>query len=277
MYTYGADPEIFISNNGEFISAHTFSSGTKQHPEKVNHGAIQVDGMALEFNIDPASNQEEFVNNIKVVMATLKERIGDCEFMQDCTVDFDMDFFKQIPAVNRALGCSTDSNAWTLENNPKPDSTKLMRTVGGHVHIGGFGMGPDYNWEYFEKCANIARLMDKTVGVYSVLWDKDKERRKMYGKAGSFRAKPYGVEYRTLSNKWLFNEDLVKFVFDGAREAMEYYDNGNVEVKDFSREIIDNSYGDSSIYTSDSCFYDFGGAYAVNKKKQVEEMVFYAS
>jgi hypothetical protein len=36
----------------------------------------------------------------------------------------------------------------------------------------------------------------------------------MYGAAGAFRPKPYGVEYRVLSNAWLTTEDRMRFVFD---------------------------------------------------------------
>ncbi len=41
------------------------------------------------------------------------------------------------------------------------------------------------------------------------MYDKDTERRGMYGKAGAFRPKPYGVEYRTLSNAWLSNDERI--------------------------------------------------------------------
>ena len=35
----------------------------------------------------------------------------------------------------------------------------------------------------------------------------------MYGKAGCIRYKPYGVEYRTLSNAWLKNEKLMRWAY----------------------------------------------------------------
>ena len=47
----GCDPEIFVKQAGVFKSAHGLVVGDKKDPQKVNKGAVQVDGMALEFNI----------------------------------------------------------------------------------------------------------------------------------------------------------------------------------------------------------------------------------
>lgn len=57
-YTIGADPEVFVGREGQFFSAHGLVPGNKRRPHKVDRGAVQVDGMALEFNIDPASSYE---------------------------------------------------------------------------------------------------------------------------------------------------------------------------------------------------------------------------
>ena len=43
----------------------------------------------------------------------------------------------------------------------------------------------------------------------------------MYGKAGAFRPKTYGVEYRTLSNAWLFSKKLQSFVYRGVQRAVD--------------------------------------------------------
>ena len=50
----GCDPEVFVKQNGVFRSAHGLIRGDKKNPQKIRSGAVQVDGMALEFNIDPA-------------------------------------------------------------------------------------------------------------------------------------------------------------------------------------------------------------------------------
>ena len=51
-FTIGADPEVFVADSltNTFVSAHDLVPGTKLEPFAVNKGAVQVDGMALEFN-----------------------------------------------------------------------------------------------------------------------------------------------------------------------------------------------------------------------------------
>jgi len=39
-------------------------------------------------------------------------------------------------------------------------------------------------------------------------------RRELYGKAGAMRPKPYGWEYRVLSNYWMFEDKLVAWVYN---------------------------------------------------------------
>ena len=74
--TIGADPEIFVTNkDGRFRSAHGLVPGTKTEPFRVNNGAVQVDGMALEFNIDPVETEDDFVTNITSVMQQMQEMV----------------------------------------------------------------------------------------------------------------------------------------------------------------------------------------------------------
>ena len=48
----GADPELFVKKDGVVVSGHDLIQGTKADPFPVQDGAVQVDGMALEFNIE---------------------------------------------------------------------------------------------------------------------------------------------------------------------------------------------------------------------------------
>lgn len=220
----GADPELFIRNpnTGDFVSAHDRVPGTKYEPFKVPSGAIQVDGTALEFNIDPASTVDEFVNNINVVRATLHSYVPGYNVVAEPVAYFNEKYFTwEVPSHAKELGCEPDFCGWTRDINPRPDpGFTPMRTASGHIHIGWTEGADTYDKKHFEYCAKVARQMDYYLGVPSLLWDQDATRRKLYGKAGAFRPKPYGVEYRVLSNRWLTSDELMRWVYDAVQQGM---------------------------------------------------------
>lgn len=242
-FTIGADPEVFVKDalTNTFVSAHDLVPGTKSAPFAVPKGAVQVDGLALEFNIDPAESYEEFEENLLSVKDVLGGMIGDKQFLEDVSVHFDKTFAAALPPESLVLGCEADYNGWTGYDNPSVDGGALMRTAGGHVHIGGFETDNPFNQDHFDTCARLSRILDETLGAYSILWDKDDQRRSMYGKAGSFRPKKYGMEYRTLSNQWIFNPKLIKFVFDAVQRGLEHMFDPNHQVDERVRNIIDTS------------------------------------
>lgn len=244
----GADPELFMKNpnSGLFVSAHDRVPGTKWEPHKVPYGAVQVDGTALEFNIDPANTAIEFVRNIKAVRKTLEGYVPGFNVVAEPVAVYNADYFKwDVPSSAQALGCEPDFNAWTTEQNPRPDPLgKPIRTASGHIHVG-WTTGIDVNdSDHFELCCRVGRHLDYYLGIHSLLWDKDPTRRKLYGQAGAFRPKPYGMEYRVLSNRWLDNDKLIKWVFDAVQIGMSDADQGHWAEDvygDLARDIIDKN------------------------------------
>lgn len=219
----GADPEVFMKKDGVFRSAHGAVPGDKKNPFKVNRGAVQVDGMALEFNIDPAKNEQEFVTNLKTVMATLQDMVPGYELAAVPVATFDEDHMKAQPLEALELGCEPDFNAW--ENgavNPRPNGDVNFRTGAGHVHIG-WGKDLDiHDPAHIEACCMVVKQLDYYLGLGSLVYDTDgAQRRVMYGAAGAFRPKSYGVEYRVLSNSWLKSEELMSWVFRMTKLGIE--------------------------------------------------------
>lgn len=213
MITIGADPEFFVSKHGKFVSAHNLIPGTKKAPHSVEKGAVQVDGVALEFNINPATNYEQFQDHLNSVSQTLASMVPGYDFLMDSAIILDAEDLATIPPEALEIGCNPDVNAYSEELNEAPASDSPIRAAGGHIHIGGIfpeGASDSLKWA---TAMRMARLMDRHVGVYSVLWDKDQLRRQVYGKAGACRVKPYGVEYRSLSNSWVFNPKITEFVY----------------------------------------------------------------
>lgn len=246
-FLVGADPELFMvhPDNGTFVSAHGRVPGTKAEPFKVPNGAIQVDGTALEFNIDPAATVEQFVSNIKSVRKTLESYVPGYNVVAEPVALYDMDYFTwEVPSHAKELGCDPDFNGWTLKKNPRPDPDgQSMRTASGHVHIG-WTNDQKLTRDHFIECARVARQMDYYLGVHSLLWDQDATRRLLYGKAGAFRPKPYGMEYRVMSNRWLTSEPLMRWVYNSVQTGMSDGFSGHWvedEYGDLARQIIDDN------------------------------------
>jgi hypothetical protein len=225
--TIGTDPELFVKKDGEFHSAHGLVAGTKYEPQVVNKGAVQVDGMALEFNTDPASSFDEFNTNINTVLTELRALVPkEFEFCVTPTATFTKEHMEQQPEEALELGCEPDYCAYTGKANIKPNAEQDFRTGAGHVHI-----GVDKKLSEFEK-RRLVVLCDLFIGLPSLKWDSDKKRRSMYGKAGCYRSKPYGIEYRTPSNVWLKTRANRKKVYDGAVRAVNNLSNFEKIIKD---------------------------------------------
>lgn len=231
MILIGSDPELFVKclKTGKFISAHDLIPGTKQEPYPVQCGAIQVDGVAAEFNIHPTETADEFLYNIDAVIAQLGEIVrqkGDYILVADPTVTFDKEYFKSLPEEVRQLGCKPDYNAYTGKENYPPETTEPFRTGAGHIHIGFTEFMDIYDPDFLQVCRELTKQLDVALYYPSLSWDSDTKRRTLYGKIGSFRPKHYGLEYRPLSNAFLRDPELIRFVFNTTKWASELYLSG---------------------------------------------------
>lgn len=239
MFKLGCDPEVFVKKNGTFLSAHGLIKGDKKNPFPVRNGAVQVDGMALEFNIAPASTEDEFALFVQDVFNQMKLMVPDYEVVATPVAHFTPEYMKEQPAEALELGCDPDFNAWE-GGNPfvKPNALRPMRTASGHIHIG-----------WTDKDASqedgnvVAKQMDFFLALPSLMYDNDVERRSMYGKAGCVRYKPYGVEYRTLSNAWLKSEKLMRWVYRNTMSGLAALNEGRVLADKYGdiQAIINNS------------------------------------
>ena len=168
----------------------------------------------MEFNIPPAEGRSQFVESISKTLNHLTQMVkNDYGFTlaEISAASFPMEELDSPEAF--VFGCDPDFNAWTKAPNPKPAADdKALRSCGGHVHVG-------YDRSKLEG-TEIIKYMDLMLGVPSVIMDKGWLRKVLYGKAGAYREKPYGVEYRTLSNFWIFKDRLIEWVWDNTTRAV---------------------------------------------------------
>ena len=194
----GADPELFLKDgSGRFISAVGKFGGTKREPKplgRLEGCFVQEDNALVEFNIPPCIDRNAFKSFIALCISeiSLQARHQGYELAIVPSAEFEDDQLDSEQA--RSFGCDPDFNVWTMSENPPPSSpNRNLRSAGGHIHL---------EWSGTDKIG-IARAMDLFLGCPSILYDPDLRRRSLYGKAGAVRFKPYGVEYRTLSNFWI--------------------------------------------------------------------------
>ena len=211
----GADPEVFLRDKYGVMSSVIGKIGAnkwnpKQIPTLPAGFTLQEDNVALEFGVPPAATADEFVHNIRTVMKAGLSTLPESRFSRlSCTI------FPQSEMDNPSawvFGCEPDFNAWTGEENVKPEPPHpFMRSAGGHIHV---------------ETQNDKRLqvqaMDLTISVPLVLMDNGEERKKLYGKAGAFRPKTYGVEYRTPSNWWIFRPERIRWIWQQTEIAEQW-------------------------------------------------------
>jgi hypothetical protein len=170
---------------------------------------LQEDNVMLEFNIPPAPRADMFEgymsmarNELGSLVHTISE--GALEVAPVPFAAFPQD--ELVHPRARLFGCSPDfdahANGQPLDPIPMEslvrEDGREWRFAGGHVHLG-------YNNKNDIPPFVVAAFADVIIGLDSLSWDKQGERRKFYGTAGRYRPTPYGIEYRVLSNRWVYD------------------------------------------------------------------------
>lgn len=214
----GCDPEAFVRDKytGEIVSAIGHIPGDKDRPHPISEQghAIQTDNVMVEFCVPPSKSGKELFGHITYCLGIINSMLpANIETIVQASATLDKRFLKCKQA--KTFGCDPDFDVYTLAPNTPPDSKGQLRSAGGHIHVG-------YEQPNFQHNLKIVRAMDLFLGIPSILLDKDTERKKMYGKAGAYREKPYGVEYRVLSNFWIQNEITTEWAFNQTMKAVQY-------------------------------------------------------
>lgn len=221
--TIGADPELFIINEKtkKVVSAVGLIPGEKGNPwrsDDMPEGfGLETDNILAEFNIPPVKDEINFVNNI----IYMQEYID--KFVKSKNPDLGIKYIasQTVPKSElqsdqaKLFGCDVDYNAYTMKANPKPKGTSTnLRSAGFHIHVG-------YENPDVDTSLSLVRYMDVFLGIPSVVKDKDKKRRSLYGKAGCFRLTDYGVEYRVLSSAMMGSTSKLSFIWKQLQKVMK--------------------------------------------------------
>lgn len=236
-FTIGADPEFFITDkNGSPKSIIGMIGGTKEKPkfiDETNKGfAIQEDNVAAEFNIPVTHYKKHFPGHIRVPMLAIQNMIGTNKFSISTKSAISFPDTELETEEAWIFGCEPDYDAWNMCINEKPSAPdKNLRTAGGHIHVG-------FDWEDdVMKQVELVRAMDLYLGTWSVINDDGDLRKQLYGKAGAFRPKDYGIEYRVLSNFWIFKDKYVDKIWDLTQKAVNFVQQGQTITDELGAKI----------------------------------------
>lgn len=231
----GTDAEIPIRLvTGEFFPVTGLIGGTKAEPRplrKLGDGFyVQEDNVNLEFNTPPAKTPEEFQKNVKKTILHLSSMLPPT--MELCIVghaEYNPKFLRDSRLSE--FGCVPDYNVYTQAENPKPKAKNPnLRSASAHIHVG-------WNNPTDEDRDALVKLLDLTIGLRWIGLD-DMKRKELYGKAGTFRPKDYGLEYRVLDNCWLdFESGRPATVFSQVEEAVNLLNSGERLPQEFEEEL----------------------------------------
>lgn len=223
-FTFGTDPEFMISRWEELHSAISLLPKKEQALVK-NGNKFYYDNVLAEIAVKPAKNKDEAIKNINESLRQLSKLINPTKFIIRASGKYPI---KQLNDKDAKIaGCTPEWNVYSLRCVLPPEeviSKTSFRTAGGHIHIGAEGL------ENPIKAFDVIRMMDLFVAIPSLFIDTDetsKERRKIYGHAGSHRATDYGFEYRSLGNFWFSSPDHVSLIYDLTKFVLDFVNQGN--------------------------------------------------
>ena len=163
-------------------------------------GGVVEDNVMIELNPAPCRRPGAFVARHLYMMVSLQKNVLTPRGLRAVASSYmDMPDNQLTTPDAMEFGCMPDMCVYTggERTTPSPDTLGNRRFAGGHVHIGYDIAASKLSPE------DVVVLCDILLGLPAVIFNRDTERYKVYGQAGCYRIKPYGIEYRTLSNYWL--------------------------------------------------------------------------
>tara|TARA_R100001086_G_C11848217_1_gene261055 strand:+ start:39488 stop:40711 length:1224 start_codon:yes stop_codon:yes gene_type:complete len=223
----GADPELFIENKDcEVIRASRFV--------KDKGAEVANDGFQIEIHPAAQGCRQFLASHVAILLSKAQELAKS----RSCSLTFDIGRtmcdreWEQAEEEDKQFGCEA------TESIHEPNRTRIsglkerFRSCGGHIHL---GIGVTFAQK---NVKTLVSLMDLLCGNTFVILDRDEvniKRREHYGRAGEHRIKPYGIEYRVLSNFWLRKYSLFSAAVAFCRQAFWFTE----DQPELAKELLD--------------------------------------
>lgn len=219
LFTFGSDPEFMLQRLDKLQSAIGVLP-SKEHAVSKGGSKFYHDNVLAEAAIKPGSDRSESLGNTESALKNLAKMVMPNAL--SCTAAAKYPASQLESREARQAGCNPEWDVYSLTCVLPPEEVireTSFRTAGGHIHV-----GSDIVQNPLVAC-DAVRMMDLFIGVPSVFLDKDptsKDRRRIYGHAGSHRPTSYGFEYRALGNFWLSCPEMFALIYDLTAFVLEF-------------------------------------------------------
>lgn len=242
-FTIGADPEFGILYKNQFKSAIDFLPDKKK-ASKVNGNLFYFDNVLAEIGLQPTTSKEKFILTIQNALGDLTNLLYPAKLLTQASMQFSANELKHKKAIE--AGCEPEVSAYTLKQVDPPQDyvtdyfkhVTPFRTAGGHIHLGAECLQQTMLVPY------TAKMLDLFLAIPELFFNKDKtakDRRRVYGLAGTHRPKPYGLEYRSLSNYWLSSPIYAGLIYDLCEFVLQFImDEGHLRFWNIDETLLED-------------------------------------
>lgn len=198
----GADPEFIVAEAGQPVLA----------PQGL---PFDYDPPLVELRIPPAQSGDEFVRNVEGAVSELRQHVGIWPHEAALLPFYKPHFGNARYAYRGGLP------APEAPLSRRRAGTSMWHYAGGHLHL---------SYESDIPAHHMALLCDLYIGAPLAKYDTQPIRRQVFGWPGLYRETSYGIEYRTLSNKWALNSVLTDIVAECAFELLGDLENARSKI-----------------------------------------------
>lgn len=238
----GGDPEFFVIRNGRIISAHHVFPEKDSAVSITKDGIVYFDGYQAEVNLRDGYPPESYWNKLVEIFSKIEKEYGIAISLQPA-IYISKKELRTLPPEACEFHCEPDLNVYN-DYVETPDGRNFrMRCIGGHIHI-----------ETPLRYSSFIKLLDLFVSLpltyFSPARNSEYIRRTLYGRAGSYRLKPYGVEYRTPSPVYLSSPEFYRAVIDGIMTAQNVFLGKTkcIDIPDWN--VVRNAINDKAYYNA---------------------------
>ena len=214
---FGCDPEYFVESKKTNLIVPFFQTSMDGALSSFSHlGEIfkiryhadncagEVEATPFDLDAFTYGDLERYISELAANIIKVADVCGYRAFFV-CSHEFLDEQLKSKKA--KEIGCQPFivSGKGMIKPEPYKDN---WRHAGGHIHLA---------WDYDGSGEVPPELIVKVLDKVLLPYDRQCTRRaELYGMPGAYRLKPYGLEYRSLSNYWLAYPD---FLIEGLIKA----------------------------------------------------------